>query len=77
MIDVKVDMKGIALDPTKSYILEIRRGDLPYSTVEQSRRAFREAGINTIIVVSETGNAINVVEIPQGKTLDEVAEELA
>ena len=77
MTDVNINITGVGLESDKKYLLEARRGDITYEGLESLRKSFKDNNIDVIIVVSETGNALNVVEIPEGKSLEEVAEELA
>jgi len=65
-MEINLNITGVELDPTKKYIIEVRRGDLSMEAVDQLRKALSGAGVTSLLVVSETGEAIKVKTIPEG-----------
>lgn len=65
MTDVNINIVAHELDPNKRYLLEIRRGDMGLEATSQLVRHLKENGITGAVVVSETGEAINIKEIPE------------
>lgn len=66
MADININVTATELDPTKKYIVEVRRGDLTFEGVDQLRKVlYDQYGVDGLIVVSETGKAINVKQIPE------------
>ena len=65
MIDVNINVIAHELDPTKRYVLEIKRGDLDLASSEVLVKRLQQLGVKGIVVVSETGEAINVKQLPE------------
>lgn len=66
MTDININVQAHELDPSKSYIIEVRRGDLTFEGVEQFRKIVADRwGIDAILVVTETGESIKVKEAPK------------
>lgn len=65
MTDVNINVVAHELDPSKKYVLEVRRGELGLDATSQLVRTLKANGINGFVVVSETGEAIKVNEIPE------------
>lgn len=65
MTDININVTAHELDPTKRYVLEIKRGDLDLASSEVLVKRLQQLGVGGIVVVSETGEAINVKQLPE------------
>jgi hypothetical protein len=64
MTDVTINVTAHELDPTKKYVVEIRRGDLGLEASEGLAKQLQRLGVVGIVVITETGEAIKVKEVP-------------
>lgn len=64
MAEVNINVTAHELDPTKKYVVEIRRGDLGLDASEALVKQLQRLGVDGIVVITETGEAIKVKEVP-------------
>jgi len=65
MAELNINVTAHELDPTKKYVVEIRRGDLGLDACEYLVKELQRLGVDGIVVITETGEAIKVKEVPQ------------
>lgn len=64
-VNVGLIVNGYPLDPSRSYIIEVKAGDMTDHTAEGLVNALQQLKIKHVLVATETGKAINVVETPE------------
>lgn len=65
MAEVNINVTAHELDPTKKYVVEIRRGDLGLDACHGLVKQLQALGVDGLVVLTETGEAIKVKEVPQ------------
>jgi len=62
---VNINVVARELDPSKVYVIEVRKDSMPMQDFHSLCGAIRNLGVKFIAVVSDTGDDINVIEIPE------------
>lgn len=65
MTDVTINVKGESLDPSKAYIIEVKQSDINGATMHGLTNALQQLKIKHVLVATDTGEAVNVVEVPE------------
>ena len=70
-VNVVINVNGYALDPSRSYIIEVKQEDIDEHTAKGLVKALQQLSIKHVVVTSKSGESLNVVEVP------DLAKELA
>lgn len=63
-VNVNLTVNGYALDPSQTYIIEIKKADATEAVAKGLVNALQQLGVKHVLVATETGEALNVVQVP-------------
>ena len=66
-VNVNLTVNGYALDPRQTYIIEIKKADATQAVAKGLVNALQQLGVKHVLVATETGEALNVVQVPPSK----------
>lgn len=73
-VNVNLTVNGYALDPSMTYIIEVKKSEVTEAMAEGLVNALQQLNIKHVIVATKDGDAFNVVPVPpttKGATNDE------